>query len=231
MWDFVTITRQSNQYSTLSVIPTVMQGNHSPLSVIESLEIAKTHHVDLIVIIRGGGSPDDLSGFNDEGLIRALFKCPIPIITGIGHETDTVLSDYVSDVRAETPSAAAHYIASPFNTIKFKVNDCINYFENYITRIFEEAKQDILKGLSYCSPNLKYRINSIYSKIESLSNQLTYSNPLSKLNQGFSILSSSTTQETIRSVKELNEGDIIDIRLKDGTLKSIVKEINHGKTK
>ena len=119
MWDFVTLSRQGAPHLDLIVIPAVVQGDLAPMSLFNGLEIAKKiTDLDLVVMMRGGGSSEDLAGFNDETLVRAMAEFDCPIISAVGHEIDYSLTDFVADMRAATPTDAAKMITAPF--IQFK---------------------------------------------------------------------------------------------------------------
>jgi exodeoxyribonuclease VII large subunit len=114
--DFLRILKRRKFSGVIDLLPTQVQGKQAHLEIIKAIEYAsiKEHDYDLIILMRGGGSIEDLWSFNEESLARSLYKCTIPSISAIGHEIDTVLTDLVSDFRAETPSAAAELISSNF---------------------------------------------------------------------------------------------------------------------
>lgn len=112
--------RRSIEYS-IRVFPSIVQGEGAPISLIQSLDLAeRMGNFDVIVLARGGGSQEDLWCFNDELLVRRIFKCKFPTVSAIGHETDFTLSDFVSDLRAETPTAAAEILSSSQLKLKEK---------------------------------------------------------------------------------------------------------------
>ena len=127
--DFINIYKRRSIWMDLLVIPAVVQGADAPRSIRSalhnvikySLEVETSKKIDLIVIARGGGSLEDLWAFNDEGLAYDIFNCPIPTISAIGHEVDFSISDFVADVRAETPSAAAEMVTHTQTMIKEKM--------------------------------------------------------------------------------------------------------------
>ena len=127
--DFINIYKRRSIWMDLLVIPAVVQGADAPRSIRAalhnvikySLEAQPAQKIDLIVIARGGGSLEDLWAFNDEGLAYDIFNCPIPTISAIGHEVDFSISDFVADLRCETPSAAAEVVTSAQTMIKEKM--------------------------------------------------------------------------------------------------------------
>ncbi|RLT27173.1 MAG: exodeoxyribonuclease VII large subunit [Chloroflexi bacterium] len=97
--------------ATLVLQPTPVQGEGASPSIAEAIRSVVQHNVDLVIVARGGGSAEDLWAFNEEPVIRAIFGCPVPVVSAVGHETDNTLADLVADVRAPTPSAAAELVA------------------------------------------------------------------------------------------------------------------------
>jgi exodeoxyribonuclease VII large subunit len=122
--DIVTVIRRRHARLNLLVYPASMQGTNCPPSVVQGIRFFNAHpgKVDLIVIARGGGSIEDLSGFNDETLARTIAASTLPIVSAIGHETDFTIADFVSDLRAPTPSAAAELITAAQHRIEERVN-------------------------------------------------------------------------------------------------------------
>lgn len=127
--DFINIYRRRSIWMDLLVVPTLVQGDDAPRAIRKSLhnilkysmEAPADKKIDLIVFARGGGSLEDLWAFNDEGLAYDIFNCPIPTISAIGHEVDFSISDFVADMRSETPSAAAEVITHHQTMIKEKI--------------------------------------------------------------------------------------------------------------
>jgi exodeoxyribonuclease VII large subunit len=139
--DFINIYKRRSIWMDLLVIPAVVQGADAPRSIRSalhnvikySLEADPAQKIDLIVIARGGGSLEDLWAFNDEGLAYDIFNCPIPTISAIGHEVDFSISDFVADLRAETPSAAAELITHSQTMIKEKMVTLKGRLKNVMT--------------------------------------------------------------------------------------------------
>ena len=116
--DFVEIYRRRSLWMNLLLVPSLVQGEKAARSLMAALEKAlKLQGIDVIVLTRGGGSAEDLWPFNDESLARAIHRCPIPVISAVGHEVDFTIADYVADMRVETPSAAAQILTEGQTTI------------------------------------------------------------------------------------------------------------------
>lgn len=117
--DFTNIFKRRSIWMDLTIFPSLVQGDTAPQSIIKALKLAESiGQFDVIVITRGGGSMEDLWAFNNEELVRTMAKCKTPIISAIGHEVDFTLCDFVADLRAETPSAAAELLTAPQVRIK-----------------------------------------------------------------------------------------------------------------
>ena len=112
--DIIQVSLRRNPYLQILLYPAIVQGDEAPASLIRGLMVLAQTEADVIILGRGGGSLEDLWGFNDEQVARAVFDCPVPVISAVGHETDTVITDYVADLRAPTPSAAAELAVFDF---------------------------------------------------------------------------------------------------------------------
>ena len=136
-----------------------MQGDHAPVSIINALDKVLAYNkendemlIECILLCRGGGSYEDLSCFNDEFLARKIFECPIPIISGVGHEIDWTIGDYVADLRAATPTAAAELITQSHYDLKNRLQKYIETLKQYIENIFNTKSQEF----DYLQSNLKH---------------------------------------------------------------------------
>lgn len=227
--------------------PVLVQGAGAPEQLINAVNLFNEYDcADVIIIGRGGGSIEDLWAFNDENLAYAVYASNIPVISAVGHETDFTICDFVSDLRAPTPSAAAE-LAVPD---KEELLSYYNSQRQYLTSIVENKissynknLSDIKASLSKSSPEKRIQIlntrldnlakraefsinNSFNNKsdsIKKLGAKLETLNPISVLNRGYSI--AEKDDKLINSVKELKIDDNINLTLKDGTVKTKVVEI------
>ncbi len=223
-----------------------VQGDFASQSICNALNELNKTDVDVIIIARGGGSAEDLWPFNDEKLAYAIYNSNIPVISGVGHETDFTICDFVSDLRAPTPSAAAelatpdtneqiYYISSLYNSLNTSINQKIteleyNLFE--ITKIPEfnnpitvidncEMYLDSLNDKN--NENINKFINEqtfVFSKICSLLDSL---NPFKVIARGYSV--SKIKDVILSSVNQVNIGDMVSINLNDGKINAEVKEV------
>lgn len=163
-----TINRRFPNTKTI-LFPTLVQGEKAHLNIIKQLETAQNYDLDLIILGRGGGSLEDLWPFNEEALARSIYACNIPIISAVGHEIDFTISDFVADVRAATPTAAAE-LAVP------NVIDVLNQIDNHKIR---------------CSKQIKNKLEALKEKLYVLENNYVLQNPINIIQikeQTFTIL-------------------------------------------
>ena len=121
--DIINISARRNPYVQLILYPALVQGKDAPESIIKGIRMLEEKQVDLIIVGRGGGSIEDLWAFNEESVARAIFNCTVPIISAVGHETDTTIADYVADLRAPTPSAAAELAVTEYSQLEETMYD------------------------------------------------------------------------------------------------------------
>lgn len=245
--DIINVIKRRYPKVSIKLYAVNVQGDRSKYDICKGIEFFnERNNVDTIIVGRGGGSIEELWPFNEEIVARAVFNSNIPIISAVGHETDFTICDFVSDMRAPTPSAAAE-IATPLiddmhyklNNIKIRMNKSLinninvneyklnttfekinNYLESYIIR-------DKVIQLDKIYDKISSEIeNEIYIKKEKLSNigsVLHNLSPLATIDRGYSIVQKN--EEHIDSVKKLKFKDNIDIILRDGNIECIVEKI------
>ncbi len=226
----------------VTIAPAVVQGDAAPASIRAALaKAAQLPRLDTILIVRGGGSIEDLWGFNDESLARDIAACTVPIISGVGHETDFTIADFVSDLRAPTPSAAAEVsvpdlteLVAGLNNVENRLlritKDSIRYFNTRIDtvsatvsyrRLLDEIdrKRQYLDDLmNVAKKQLVYDCRSLRERIESLGKQLNGLDPKRVLQRGYSVTRDARTGKIIRSVKSVKNGQLLNVSLGDGDI-------------
>ncbi len=221
------------------VFPTLVQGEGAAPNIVKMIELANTFPLDTIILGRGGGSIEDLWAFNEEIVARAIFNSRIPIISGVGHEIDFTISDFVSDLRAPTPTGAAIAATRDKEEILNYLDTCKNRVAIALSNKLESSKELLLKYKSNYILNNPIRLydmqeqkldiiydklnSSIKNKLENLSNiintykiKLDLLNPANILDKGYSIVYKDN--KIIKDVKLLKENDNINILVKNGKI-------------
>ncbi|MBO5321189.1 MAG: exodeoxyribonuclease VII large subunit [Clostridia bacterium] len=243
--DILNILSRRWPVAEVLMCPVSVQGDFAVPEMLEALDgLYALEGIDLCIIGRGGGSAEDLWAFNDEKLAYKIYEAPFPVISAVGHETDFTISDFVADLRAPTPSAAAELavpdmaeILSQLGAYKDRLSNLLKLkFENCKLRLervsldkntaveFLNSKAEIIDRLSdKLSVELKEKINSCKLEFSENAGKLDALSPLKTMARGFSVVS--RAEKVLQSVKELKQDDLIDIRFADGTVKAKVKEI------
>ncbi len=243
--DILNILNRRWPIAETELYPALVQGSGAVASLIDGIRyFNKTSDVDVIILGRGGGSGEDLSAFNDEALARAIFESQIPIISGVGHETDTSISDFVADLRAPTPSAAAElavpdmdeYLArlsSALNRASSAMNKQIEYYALKLhslssssvlkqpMRYLEERENDLIFFEKRIENAFNMQLKDSESGLFRLVARLEDLNPLSVLSRGFSIVRKK--ESVITSSSELTTGDRINLTFTDGTVNAVIE--------
>ncbi len=242
--DIINIISRRFPLTEIALLPVLVQGDKAPESIVKAFEKSGKTGADLVIFGRGGGSSEDLSAFNNENVVRAVFNSSIPTISAVGHETDFTLSDFAADLRAPTPSAAAELAVPDISELLAMVSDSAEYLKKRIFEIIErystavdlfstriESKNPIT-ALSISENRIDSVFNDISEKFRALISAKEYKlsetasvievlNPLAVLLRGYSIVYKNN--ELIHSVNNLNSGDEITIHLSDGEIDAIVK--------
>ena len=238
--DFISILKRRKWGGELYLFHASVQGKDAPAALIKAInEAASFKEIELLVITRGGGSLEDLWAFNNEPLVRTLADCKIPTISAIGHQTDFVLTDFVADLRAETPSGAAEWISSQFlsyqefiqemtvrlkeapHSILSKYQDQLELLKlrldrsSPITQI-EKHHQYLDEWENRLKTTLRHRTERISDKLQSLEHRLTNCSLQSSLQKGFSYFKN-TDGKILSSSKMLRSGAMVQAIFKDGT--------------
>jgi len=168
--DFLNVYQRRGLNFEIIVIPALVQGDKAPASLMHALELAETKgDFDVIVFARGGGSPEDLWCFNDEQLIRRMSRCPMPIVSAVGHEVDWTLSDYVADLRCETPTAAAEVLSQPQTLLLERLHNVQRRLVSQMRQRQSEWRHMLLRYSPAQMLNLfQARLHSMHMRLERL---------------------------------------------------------------
>ena len=149
--DFINVFKRRALGLDILIVPSLVQGEEAPrdlrVALHRSIEYSlKKEKIDVIVLTRGGGSLEDLWAFNDEGLALDIHNCPVPVVSAVGHQVDYTICDFVSDLRCETPTAAAEYLSQYQTTLKMKVNHLNSFFKHYSDGFLGKVKERLNRG-------------------------------------------------------------------------------------
>ena len=251
--DIINITTRRNPYVQIILCPAQVQGEGAAQSIVKAIQTLEQVGVDVMIVGRGGGSIEDLWAFNEECVAQAVFDCSIPIISAVGHETDTTIIDYVSDLRAPTPSAAAELAVYDYTDLLDRFDVYRSTLTHQMTRKLDRYQQRIdyyEKALQHLSPEMKLRENRHHTvlleerlhramdrKLESRQHQFRMYvermkglSPLEKISGGFGYVTKEG--KAVKSADQLQQGDALTVYLSDGKVDAQVtgkEQISYGK--
>lgn len=249
--DIRNVAGRRNPYVQLILYPALVQGDGAKESIIEGIEKLDAYGVDVMLVGRGGGSVEDLWAFNEEEVARAIFNCKTPIISAVGHETDTTIADFVADLRAPTPSAAAELavadIRGVFQSLENYRQKLSRNLENKIQLLQQQIKY-YENRLLYGSPEFQIRekrtrLLDLENRIQSaMEAQIFHArqnlniyiermkglSPLEKLNQGFSYVENQTGS-AVTGISQVKVGEELKIQVTDGTIITKVTDVKKEK--
>ncbi|GAA4299271.1 exodeoxyribonuclease VII large subunit [Anaerocolumna aminovalerica] len=245
--DIINISNRRNPYVQLILYPAQVQGEGAAATVVKGIKALDKLGVDTIIVGRGGGSIEDLWAFNEEMVARAIYECKTPVISAVGHETDTTIADFVSDLRAPTPSAAAElavYDIKKYNADIETLNRTLNYqMQKKIIGVRNQVKQLSMK-LVYSSPIYQVRqkrqnlmdmeqklsnlIEAIITRkrhqLEIYAEKLEGLSPLKKLSKGYALVVNSNN-EVMNRLERAKVGEMLQISVTDGDVIARVEEL------
>ncbi len=242
--DIINVSTRRNPNVHIRLFPVPVQGKGAELEIADAIRIMNEKKLaDVLILARGGGSIEDLWPFNEEITARAIYNSKIPIISAVGHETDFTIADFVADLRAPTPSAAAELAVPDIEEIKRKLETYNQRYKNSLKKKIEFMKlryQKCMASKAFTDPTSKIKeqyinLDIMIKKLETLTtnkvkdlktksveliSKLDTLSPLKTLTRGYSI--AQKQGKTIKSVKEIKKDDTLDIRLIDGEVKTKV---------
>ncbi len=236
--DIINISGRRNPYVQIILYPAIVQGEAAPASIVNGIHAMERMGVDTIIVGRGGGSIEDLWAFNEEIVAQAIFDCTIPIISAVGHETDTTIADFVADLRAPTPSAAAELAVYDIEQLQDKLSEYVYTMQHLCRKTIRQYRQSVEQytiRMHYLSPlnsirskrtqalSLEERLQGLMEerlrdnrhKLALYVEQMKGLSPLDKLSQGYAYVSDEQDR-TVTSVKQAAVGDRVAVHVKDG---------------
>ena len=243
--DIRNISLRRDPYLQIILYPALVQGEGAADSIVRGIHMLDQAEVDVIIVGRGGGSIEDLWAFNEEKVARAIFECRTPIISAVGHETDFTIADFVADLRASTPSAAAELAVADFRQILQNIAGLRDRMQKAMQRRAELGRAQLMQyqmRFQYLNPEAKLRDNrqrladldellrrAMKNRIAEERHMLGIYleryrglSPLYKLNQGYSFVSDREGNGII-STKQVHSGDLLEISVTDGVIEAEVR--------
>ena len=240
--DIINVSTRRNPNVYIKLLPVPVQGEGAAVKIAEAIRTMNEQKLaDVIILARGGGSLEDLWPFNEEIVAREIYNSELPVISSVGHETDFTIADFVADLRAPTPSAAAELAVPNIADVALKINSYKNRYQLALKkkvefmrlryekcmsqRVFKEPLQKIQEKYIVIDMKIKSMQNSVNamykdkkSNAMKLIAKLDALSPLKTLMRGYSIVS--LNGKSIKSAKELNKDDEVELRLSEGSAKA-----------
>lgn len=248
--DIINISKRRNPYVSLILYPAIVQGNEAARSIVNGIRTLDDYGVDIIIVGRGGGSIEDLWGFNERMVAEAIFECRTPVVSAVGHETDYTIADFVADRRAPTPSAAAEITVfsidefdEKLKNMSQRLNERMMGILSYKRDVILMQKTQLLNRLSpeYELNNKRTRLIHVSQRLYDIMQDVLKSkkhehalcieklkalSPLEKLSGGYAY--AQVNDRALKGIKDVKGNDEVMLYLKDGMLKTKVEEIIPG---
>ena len=248
--DIMNISSRRNPYVQLILYPAQVQGEGAKESIVRGIFMLEQQDVDVIIVGRGGGSIEDLWAFNEEEVASAIFHCSVPVISAVGHETDTTIADYVADLRAPTPSAAAELAVYDY----YQLERTRKEYQLKLLRLMRQKTEisrlrvrEFQTKLKYLHPSNKLRekqqrLIDIEDRMRALMEKkisdtrhrfLLYvermkgQSPLTKLSQGYAYVQDEEGR-ALKSIDQVQEGEMLSVHVTDGTILTKIEKIEEG---
>ena len=238
--DIINIAKRRNPYVQLLLYPALVQGDGAAESIVRGIRMLEKQKVDVLIVGRGGGSIEDLWAFNEEPVARAIFECTVPVISAVGHETDTTIADYAADLRAPTPSAAAELAVYDLRVVMEHISSCRSDLRRAISLKTERNRkmlEHVTLRLKLAHPRQKLndsrqyaaeletrlracmgeRLTSDRHRLALCVEKMKGLSPLAKLSQGYAYVQT-TEGENVRSIRQAETGAYLDIFVSDGEI-------------
>lgn len=244
--DIRNIALRRNPYVQIILYPALVQGEGAKESIVKGIQTLDKAGVDVMIVGRGGGSIEDLWAFNEECVARAVFECETPVISAVGHETDTTIIDYVADLRAPTPSAAAELAVMDVSSFDQQLMQYRNRLDRDMMNVLQNKRQQLAQlklrvtasspenqllqkkqYLDELSNRLQYRMQEKYTasrnRLELFIEKLNGLSPLRRLSRGYAYVEDDKGS-CLTSVSQVKAGDSVKIHVTDGYIRALVQE-------
>ncbi|MGQ9500707.1 MAG: exodeoxyribonuclease VII large subunit [Anaerolineae bacterium] len=244
--DILNVLRRRYPLAEVILAPTLVQGEEAPLQIVRALQtIAQVPGVDVVILARGGGSIEDLWAFNDERVARAIAATPLPVVCGVGHETDFTIADFVADLRAPTPSAAAEIVTPDRAELQRRVQTLRRALATICFELIARLRRRLAaerRALRQLSPRdrlqrqrqhvdelaltlvraLRYALALRRERLVGLRRRLEVLNPTATLARGYAVVRRQDDRRVVMRVAQVASGDHLSVQVSDGTFMSTV---------
>ena len=244
--DIMNIAGRRNPYVQIILYPAIVQGKQAAASIINGIHALTVQDVDVIIVGRGGGSIEDLWAFNEREVAQAIFDCPIPVISAVGHETDTTIADFAADMRAPTPSAEAElavcefsrleetmeeYATALYRSMNGKCNRCRLQVQRLAALLrmnspigkLQQRQTYLLRLEENMQAAMERKLRGRRHRLELYTEKLRGLSPLDKLSQGFSCVTDETGR-TVTDIDQVEPGQLLTIHMKNGIVRARAEE-------
>ncbi|SET43793.1 exodeoxyribonuclease VII large subunit [Enterocloster lavalensis] len=244
--DIMNISARRNPYVQLILYPALVQGTEAKYSIVKGIQTLDRMNLDVIIVGRGGGSIEDLWAFNEEMVARAIFECGTPVISAVGHETDVTIADYVADMRAPTPSAAAELAVFDYSQfeaqtdlyrrtlnrgmerrlerVRYRLNqDVLRLKMHHPERQLNEKRQRLADLEDRMGRIMERRVTAGRHRLALLAGRLQSLSPLEQISRGYGFITDGGGKR-LESVSQVKPGDRITVRVRDGRAVARVEE-------
>ncbi|MFW6175168.1 MAG: exodeoxyribonuclease VII large subunit, partial [Chloroflexota bacterium] len=244
--DILNVLRRRYPLAEVVLAPTLVQGEQAAPAIVDAIQTVNAEAgIDVMIVARGGGSLEDLWPFNEESVARAIFASSVPVISGVGHETDVTITDLVADLRAPTPSAAAEQAAPDRVQLANTVASHVNYLQRTLSRMLEDQRsrlelardrlaargpdtrqerRNVDELLRRAGAAVKYDMDARRERLRSLEAQLHALDPHSILSRGYAVVRNRDTDEVMTAAGQVGVGDPLAISFADGEVEAEARE-------
>ena len=247
--DIINVSKRRNPYIQIVLYPAIVQGEAAAASIVNGIRALEQLGVDAVIVGRGGGSIEDLWAFNEEVVARAIFDCSVPIVSAVGHETDTTIADYVADLRAPTPSAAAEIVVADMMELEEKIS---GYHYSFLKAMREKLAVEKYRysacetKLNFSSPmnqvkekrmrimdmekcleqGIKNKLNANKNRLKLNAEIMKRVSPLNKLCSGFSYVQAENGQ-CLKDIMDFKKEDTVYIHVSNGMATATVTDTKY----
>ena len=227
--DIKKIITSKNDLTDILIFPTQVQGEGAPASIIHNIGLANSLaasglRIDTLIVGRGGGSPEDLAAFNDEGVARAIFASQIPVISAVGHESDVSISDFVADLRAETPTAAADIAVMNTYELRDEIVYCRQMLMKAMRQKIESERLLLSSRTDLLHSNMRGKITEARSAVEKAMIMIRENDPRNIFSKGYAAVTD-TEGNIIPGVDSIQEGCSYTVRMRDGSFTALASDV------